>query len=119
MSRAIEKFARRVGEAAFEILFCRERHGVDQNVELAAKALPTSPKTRATTSSRGRPTPHDGAADRLGEVAHAVLDSLALEGEGTSRAAVGEALRDRPCDRALVRNPQNERSLSLEHDGRL
>ena len=43
------------------------------------------------------------------KVADALLDALALVGERELRAAVREHLRDRPCDRALVRDAEDER----------
>jgi hypothetical protein len=56
------------------------------------------------------------AVDALGQIADARLDSLALEGEREPRAARREPPRDRPCDRALVRDAENQSGLSLEID---
>ena len=55
--------------------------------------------------------------DRLGELANALLDPLALERECELGALVVEALRDRPRDRALVGDSQDERLLPLESPG--
>ena len=55
------------------------------------------------------------ARHRLGEVAHVLLDPLALEGERELGAAGGEPLRDRPRDRALVRDAEDECFLPFEH----
>ena len=55
------------------------------------------------------------ARDRLGQLPHALLDSLTLERERELRPGVGEALRDRPGDRALVRDPENQSALALVH----
>src|SRR5438105_4464084 len=45
-------------------------------------------------------------ADRLGQLAHVLLDPLALVGEGELGAALSETARDRPGDRAAVRNAE-------------
>ena len=60
---------------------------------------------------------HDVPADRLGQLADALLDALALVGERELRALVMEALRDRPGDRALVCDAQHERLLAVEPPG--
>ena len=68
-------------------------------------ASPTSEKTRAMSSSdRTSHSVTSGLDDRLGEVADVLLDPLSLVREGDLRALVGEPLRDRPRDRALVRD---------------
>src|SRR5215203_56157 len=56
--------------------------------------------------------------DRVGEIADAVLDPLALVRERQLRTLVGEAARDRPCDRPLVGDAENQAALPLEaiHD---
>ena len=59
------------------------------------------------------------ARDRLRQLAHVLLDALALERERDLGAAVGETLGDRPGDRPLVRDSQDERTLPLEHGRRL
>ncbi len=55
--------------------------------------------------------------DGRGEVAHVLLDALALVGERHARPLVGEALRDRPGDRALIRDAEDERLLAFEPAG--
>ena len=57
------------------------------------------------------------AVDARGEIAHVLLDALALVREGDARALVGEPLRDRPGDRALVRDAEDERLLAFEPAG--
>ncbi len=59
----------------------------------------------------------EGARDAGGEVAHVLLDALALVGERDARTLVGEPLRDRPRDRALVRDAEDERLLPFEPAG--
>ena len=54
------------------------------------------------------------ARDAGGELAHGALDALALIREGELCALVGEAARDRPGDRALVRDPEHEALLAGE-----
>ena len=61
---------------------------------------------------------HERASDRLGELADALLNVLALEGERHLRAAVGKLARDRPRDRALVCDTENQSPFSLEHETR-
>jgi hypothetical protein len=56
---------------------------------------------------------------RLGELAHVLLDPLALEGERHLRAALGQPAGDRPRDRPLVGHAQHQCPFALEHAGRL
>ena len=55
--------------------------------------------------------------DGRGEIADVLLDALALVGERHARPLVGEALRDRPGDRALIRDAEDERLLAFEPAG--
>src|SRR5690242_8332287 len=59
--------------------------------------------------------------DRLRELADALLDPLALIGERKLRTSGREAARDRPRDRALVRDTEHEPALAFEagHGGRV
>src|SRR5262249_13370783 len=59
--------------------------------------------------------------DGAGQLAHPGLDPLALVGEREPGAGVGEALRDRPGDRALVGDAEDEAALAVEtrHGGRV
>src|SRR5206468_746898 len=52
--------------------------------------------------------------DRLGELAHVLLDALSLVRKRERRAAFGESLRDRPSDRAAVGDPEDEPALAGE-----
>jgi NAD(P)-dependent dehydrogenase (short-subunit alcohol dehydrogenase family) len=56
----------------------------------------------------------EGGVDGRSEVANVPLDPLALVREREPRAAVRESLRDRPRDRALVGDAENERALARE-----
>ena len=115
VEREPEAVARRVGEAALEILGGRERDRVDEDVELAAERLADLGEDARDVVVRADVARGDErGVDRGGELAHALLDPLALVGERELRAAVGEPLRDRPRDRALVRDAEDERPLSLE-----
>ena len=60
---------------------------------------------------------HEVAAHGLGQLPDALLDSLTLVGERELGALVVEALRDRPGDRALVRDAEHERLLAVEPPG--
>src|SRR5262249_22029287 len=59
--------------------------------------------------------------DAPGQLAAPGLDPLALMGERERGARVGEALRDRPGDRALVGDPEDQAALAFEprHGGRV
>src|SRR5262249_48870987 len=63
---------------------------------------------------------HERARHGLRKLADALLDPLALVRERELRAAVCQPLRDRPCDRAAVRDPPNQPLLSFvrSHPGR-
>ena len=61
---------------------------------------------------------HERARDRLGQVAHVLLDPLALVRERELRPAGGEPLRDRPRDRAAVGDAEDEPTLARESPAR-
>ena len=107
-----EAIARRVDEPAFQILRGSERDGVDEHVESPAECLPGLVEdTRDVRVGAYVALRHELRADRVGELADALLDPLALEGEGELGALVVQPLGDRPCDGALVRDPQDQRLL--------
>jgi hypothetical protein len=54
------------------------------------------------------------ARDGLRELPDALLDALALVGEGELGALLGEPLRDRPCDLPLVGDSEHEAALAFE-----
>ena len=113
VEREPEAVARRVGEAALEVLRGGEGDRVDEDVEPAAERLRDLGKTASTSSSeRTSHSVTSGLETVLGELAHALLDPLALVREGELRALVCEALRDRPGDRALVGDAEDERAAS-------
>ncbi len=115
VERHPEALARGVCEAAFEILGGGEGDRVDEEVELAAEGLADlgeDPGDLLVGADVARGD--ERARDRLRELADVALDPLALEGERELRAAVGEPLRDRPGDRALVGDAEHEAALSLE-----
>jgi hypothetical protein len=125
VERHPEPVARRIREAALQILRCRIRHRVHQQIEPTVERLP---HLREDALEVGVGTHvalgHERARNRLGEVSHALLDPLALIGEREARALVAEALGDRPGDRALVGHPHDEGGLAVEpsggrHGGRL
>ncbi len=110
-----EAVARRVGEAALEILGGRERDRVDEQVELAVPRLSHLAEDAVDVlvgaDVAGR---HQLRADRRGELAHVALDPLALECEGELGSLVRQPLRNRPCDRALVGDPHDQGALPGE-----
>jgi hypothetical protein len=114
VQRQPEAVARRVGKAPFEIFRGRERNGVDEQVELPAECLPDLfEDTVHVVVGADVARRHEQARDRVGELADALLDAIALIGECQLRAAVGETLCDRPRDRALVGDAQNQAALAL------
>ena len=119
MSTAIQKRSRGcVDEAALEVLRCRERDRVDEDVEPAAERVcHLREDPRDVVVGADVALGDERARDALGEVAHVLLDALALVGERDGRPLVGEPLRDRPRDRALVRDAENERLLAFEPAG--
>ena len=119
MSTAIQKRSRgRVDEAALEILRGGERDGVDEQVEAAAERLAGLGEDAGDVVVRAHVALGDELrVDRLGQLAHALLDPLALEGERELGALIVEALRDRPGDRPLVGDAQDQRLLALEPPG--
>ena len=60
---------------------------------------------------------HKRTGDALGQVAHVLLDALTLVRERDRGSLVGEALRDRPRDRPLIRDAEDERLLAFEPPG--
>ena len=113
-----EAVAWRVDEASFEILGGRECHRVDEDVEASAERVRNLGEDTGDVVVRAHVALGDERArDARGEVAHVLLDALALVGEGDRRSLVGEPLRDRPGDRALVRDAEDERLLAFEPPG--
>ena len=104
VDRHPEAVARRVGEAALEVLGGREGDRVDEQVELAVPA-PRRPRGRRARRPRrsGRRTRSRAGADRAGELADVALDPLALEGEGELA---------RPRRRAAARSPRRSSACS-------
>ena len=93
---------------------------MDEDVELPSERLPNlaeNPFDRrvVTDVELG----HERARDRRRELTDVLLDSLTLIGEREACATVGKSLGDRPGDRALVGDPENECVLPLEHEERL
>ena len=60
---------------------------------------------------------HERARNRVGQIAHVLLDAFALVGEREFGTSLGEALRDRPRNRAPVRDAENQTTLSLVGQG--
>ena len=120
VDRHPEAVARRVGEAALEILCGGEGDRMHEDVELPVEDRATSREdTLDRTVVADVEFGDERARDRLRQVAHVLLDPLTLEGERDLRAAVREPPGDRPGDRPLVRDAQDECTLPLEHGRRL
>jgi hypothetical protein len=115
VDRHPEPVARRIGEATFEILRSGEGDGVDEDVELTVEGrADLSEHAREIVVRSHVALGDERGVDRARKVADALLDALALIGERESRTAVGERLRDRPGDGALVRDAHDERALACE-----
>ena len=95
---------------------------MDEDVEPAAEGLADfAEDTRDVLVRADVALRDERARDGLGEVAHVLLDPLALVGERDLRSLLGEPVRDPPRNRAPVGDPQHERLLALEpagHSGR-
>ena len=117
-TRHPEAVARRVGEAALEVLRGRERDGVHEHVEPAAEGVGRLREDPVEVVVRADVALGDELrVDLRRKVAHGLLDPLALERERELRAFRGEPLGDRPGDRALVGDAQHERLLAFEPAG--
>src|SRR3954452_13239887 len=108
----------RVREPTFEVLGGGEGDRVHEQIELPAEGLARLRKHARDVVIRT----HVAFGDERrihgrGEVPHVLLDALALKSERELRSAFGEHLRDRPCDRALVGDSENESFLALEFSG--
>jgi len=57
---------------------------------------------------------HERSADLLGQLAHVLLDAIALVGEPELGTAVGECLADAPRDRARIGDAENDALLAFE-----
>ena len=109
MSSASLKSSRDVvGEGVLERLRRSERDAVDQDVQ-APQASSTASKTRSRSASRGHVRgQHQLAARRGGQVAHALLQTLALKGEGQLGALTGKGLSDGPGNAAAIGDAENQ-----------
>ena len=115
VERHPEAVARRVGEAALEILRRREGDRVHEQVELPAERLAhLAEDARDVLVGADVALGDERASTELGELADALLDPLALVGERELRAALGEPPRDRPGDRAPVGDAEHEAALAFE-----
>src|SRR2546430_14407170 len=100
----------------------RERDRMDEQIELPAEDLPRlGDDTRDVVVRADVAFGHMRRVDRGRELADAGFDPVALVGEGEPGAAVGQALRDRPRDRPLVGDAEDETSLAgeISHGGRV
>jgi hypothetical protein len=115
VERQPEAVARSVDEAALEILGGGERDRVDEHVEAPSERLGHLGEDAGDVVVRADVALGDERAlDALGQVAHVLLDPLALVREGDLGSLLGEPVRDRPGDGAPVGDAEHERLLSLE-----
>src|SRR5205823_3883870 len=100
------------------ILRSRERDRVHEEVELAAESVADLAEDARDVIVRADVAFGDQlGVDGAREVAYALLDLLPLVRERELRTAVGKRLRDRPGDRALVRDPHDEPAFAFELSG--
>src|SRR5438132_7917694 len=95
---------------------------MDEQIELPAEDFaPLGDDARDVVVRPNVALDHERRVDRRAELADARLDPFSLVGEGQPGAAVGKALRDRPRDRALVGDAEDEATLACEicHGGRV
>jgi hypothetical protein len=92
---------------------------VDQQVEPAVEGRADLAEDARDVFIRADVARRDERAlDLRCELANVAFDPLALVREGESGPGVGEPLRNRPGDRALVRDAENQSVLPLEIDVR-
>src|SRR4051794_15654618 len=118
VERHPESVTRSVDEAPLEILCGSEGNRMDEDVEPSAERLAGLGEDAGDIVVRADVALcHEPGVDGLRQLADALLDPLALEGECELGTFVVEPPRDRPCDRALVRNPEDECLLAFEAAG--
>src|SRR5205085_12086066 len=110
-----EVVATAVDEATLAVDRSREGDRVDDETQSSVERLPHLAKHARHVMVRAAVAGGDErAVDLRRQVAHVRLDALSLEGERQPGAARRQASRDRPRDRALVGNAENQAGLSLE-----
>ena len=81
---------------------------MDEQVELSTESLPHLGEDPGDVVVRTHIALRDERArDGVRKLAHVLLDPLALKRERERRAALGKLLRDRPRDRAAVRDAED------------
>ncbi len=106
--------ASRVGEAPGQVVRLRERDRVGHEVKPADALDQLGERPVDALVARDVALDADVRADRGRELAHGRLDALALVGERDLRALLGQTARDRPGQRALVRDAGDKRDLPLQ-----
>src|SRR5438477_184737 len=95
---------------------------MDEQIELPAEGLPhLGDDAGDIVVGADVALGHERRVNRPGELADAGFDPFALVREGEAGPAVGQPLRDRPRDRALVGDAEDEAALAVEisHGGRV
>ena len=91
---------------------------MDEDVELATEHLSDFGEDARDVVVRAHIALGDELrVDSFRELTHALLDPFALIRERELRAAGGKLLRNRPRDRALVRDAEDECALACESSG--
>ena len=95
---------------------------MDEQIELPAEGLPhLGDDTGDIVVGADVTLGHERRVDRPRKLADAGFDPFALVREGEAGPAVGQPFRDRPRDRALVGDAEDEAALAVEisHGGRV
>src|SRR5260221_8907854 len=114
--RELEAFARSLHELVLQVLARGEGDGVDERVK-TAELLVDLLEDRVDLGVAGDVARQDerGVLERARQLLDALLQTVALVGEGEAHPLARESLRDRPRNRALVSHTENDSGLSFEH----
>ena len=114
VERQGEPVARRVEEAALEVLASRERQRVDEDVERVVRLGPACEHAGDLVVRAYVARLDEGRPDRLGQRPDALLDEALDRREADLGAFRVERLGDPPGDRVVVGDPEDERRLAVE-----
>ena len=103
-----------VDEAALERLGRREGDRVSEDVEPAQPLAELVERGLDTLVAGHVAGHHHVGADDLRQLAHRILQAVALVGERQPRSSAVQRLGDGPCDRALVGDAGDESQLAIE-----
>ena len=109
-----EPVARGVGEAAGQVLPLGERQSVDEDVERIVRLAPAREHPGDVVVGLDVAWLHEGAAERFGQRADALVDEALDRGEADLGAFSVQRPGDPPGDRMVVRDPEDQRRLAVE-----